>query len=185
MAEVGGHATLQMVADRSGLTANAMYHYFASKEALFDAVVELNDKEFWTTMSSSVRDATTLSEELVAVIDALGEFMHRNPTFSVLLARAMPRVMLEPRPLEGRARDFCEGFAHRAVTRGEISEVQRDWLVGLIASNLMGAVMVQPGLRAHALNGLRWFFAHAALVANASDTRPEGQARRSLANRHG
>jgi AcrR family transcriptional regulator len=165
MAEVGARATLHMVAERSGLSANAIYHYFPSKRAMFEAVVDLNEREFWSTMGDAVVGASSLSEELVGLVNALDEFLRRNPTFSVLIARSMPRVMLDEHPIPPRARAFCEGFADRAVERSEITRAQHGWLVGFIAANLMGVVMVQPTLRQPALDGLRWFFAHAPLVA--------------------
>ena len=132
----GGLEALSMrgVAERVGVSATALYHHFANKQALVDAVVQMAFERFGAEMEQAARAHPTGSLERVA---ALGEAYVRfavehEAYFRVIFSIAAPN----PREVE----DLPHGAGY-PLLRQSIAEA--------MASGAMRAA--DPDLMAHYL----------------------------------
>ncbi len=101
---------LREIATRIGVSQPALYHYFASKEALVDAVVEWRREDArakQAAVTKGLEGATSLRQGLVAIAESLTHLWHspENEDFHRLILSELTKQG----PLAARLqRDFIE-----------------------------------------------------------------------------
>lgn len=125
-AESGYHAaTFQAVANRANLTRPAINHYFASKQLLYQAVLNRNES-ILESAAAQARTESSLIGRLSSVIYAfaqLGEADRTAAAFAVtavLDAQHDPELRLLVGDLQGPTRDFLTEAITEAIDRGEL-----------------------------------------------------------------
>lgn len=127
-------ASIKLISERSGLPASSIYHHFANKDELIEAVI--NDSfEDWVAAITSVPalgdDAPVDPEEtFVAVFRHAGERLAEYPAF----LRLGLLLTLEQRPDEPAARRRFA--AARAETLARLRELYQGFFGGLDADSI-------------------------------------------------
>ncbi|HEU4699339.1 MAG TPA: TetR/AcrR family transcriptional regulator [Gemmatimonadales bacterium] len=149
-----GRATLQDVADRAGVTKGALYHYFASKEELFLALVRdrLGPPPGVCEPPPCPIEGTR-EEILTALVERL--WSHFRQPGQIELTRLMitelakfpelERILFEEVTLPGRRllRQALQG----GVERGEFGACEADAVVAIIPHMVMGLALGQHVFR--------------------------------------
>lgn len=142
-AELGfSSATLSKVAELAGITPSAMYYYYDSKSALFEAVFFDVAPKQWKTIGPMVEDSTSVREVLETLFRSRGG--QRPPYVSKFMA-SMPTVAkLHPEfshLLKARAEFQAEGFsliAKMGVDNGEFEGFTIDEATEVIRTIVIG-----------------------------------------------
>ena len=126
-AEAGfGGATMQLIADMSGLPKANLHYYFATKEDLYRQVVR-NIFEIWLHAAGSMDEAAGPAEGIGAYIDAKMEISRRHPHGSkVWASEVMHGAPVIQDYLETTLRDWTEGRARviqRWIDEGRMARV--------------------------------------------------------------
>lgn len=69
-------ASVQAIVDSAKVTKPTLYYYFASKAALYTALVDSAHDERYRLMQEAAAKGTTLKEKLVEILNALFEFLN-------------------------------------------------------------------------------------------------------------
>ncbi len=147
---------LREIAERIGVSQPALYHYFASKEALVDAVVDWR-REDAQAKQAAVRQrlegAKSLRQGLVAIAESLAHLWHspENEDFHRLilseLTRRGPLADRLERDFIGPGLQWAEGLFSTLIKIGKV----RDLDPGLLAVQFIGPFLMmglwhrQPG----------------------------------------
>jgi TetR/AcrR family transcriptional regulator len=135
-AEAGfGGATMQLIADMAGLPKANLHYYFATKEALYRAVVE-RIFQIWLQAADVFDAASGPAEGLGAYIDAKMEISRRYPNGSkVWASEVMHGAPVIQDYLETTLRDWTRGRAaviRRWIAEGKMADVNPEHLLYML-----------------------------------------------------
>ena len=135
-AEAGfGGATMQLIADMAGLPKANLHYYFATKEALYRAVVE-RIFTVWLQAADVFDAAAGPAEGIGAYIDAKMEISRRHPNGSkVWTSEVMHGAPVIQDYLETTLRDWTEGriaVIQRWIDEGKMKPVNPRHLLYLL-----------------------------------------------------
>ena len=127
-AEAGyGGATMQLIADMAGLPKANLHYYFATKEALYRAVVERIFK-IWLKAANVMDDAAGPAEGIGAYIEAKMEISRRHPNGSkVWASEVMHGAPVVQDYLETTLREWTAGRSaviERWIAEGKMAPVE-------------------------------------------------------------
>ena len=163
--------TNRSIAESSGLTSGAIYHYFSSKAELYVAVYEVVVERVFSRLETAIAGRHSLVEQYAAVLDAVAELNRADPTLPAFVvgvaSDAQRHPELDPllRPLRRRTAAFFHRLVADAAGRGELSpdtdlRAVED-LLNAVVSGLarLSAVTRDPRRHAAAVDALQQFFA--------------------------
>lgn len=135
-AEAGfGGATMQLIADLAGLPKANLHYYFATKEALYRAVVE-RIFTVWLQAADVFDAAAGPAEGIGAYIDAKMEISRRHPNGSkVWASEVMHGAPVIQDYLETTLRDWSAGrvkVIERWIAQGQMAPVNPEHLLYLL-----------------------------------------------------
>lgn len=149
-----GATTNRLIADAAGITTGAIYHYFASKQELYEAVFA-EVEEFVSARLSAARDDAPpqFTAQLRALLEEAVQLNREDSS----LARFLVTVPTDVRRHPGLAPLFDQLTAYHARllgpvvdearARGELAEdVARGAVLGVLAVVLTGLVEVSANL---------------------------------------
>jgi AcrR family transcriptional regulator len=156
-------ATMRGIAAEAGLTVMALYHYASSKEALFDLVFKEGIGDIYAEYERVVAGASTLVDEIDALLDHTRTVLLDRPEHTLLTLRALvDREQAGDTHLdlwEGAVASFFIDLADRAAARGEISLDERADLVSLLSTLLWGITAInahEPTALARTIDAAKW-----------------------------
>jgi AcrR family transcriptional regulator len=118
-AEKGFERTsLQDVARSVGLSKAAVYHYFQTKQIIYDAIVENLLDGLFVYAQESVERADTFPEKLRQLMIAHADYFERNHTDFVTLLHAVGGIGTIPGPRQADVRDRYEAYARDLMAAG-------------------------------------------------------------------
>ncbi len=139
----GGYPTLSMrsVADRVGLTATAIYHYFDSKDELVTRVVQSGYHRFGEYFSQAADQHPVGSlERLLALGDAYVRFALENQEYF----RVLYNIQARPREVQelpgGGGYDLLRGCVVEAMEAGNLREGNPDLIAHYLWTSVHGLV---------------------------------------------
>ena len=163
--------TNRSIAEASGLTSAAIYHYFSSKADLYVAVYEAVVDRVFSAFEKAIVGHDTLVEQYVAVLDAVGVLNREDPTLPAFVVGAASDAQRHPelkdllRPLRRRTAGFFRRMVTEAAQRGELGpdtdlRAVED-LLNAVLSGLARLSAVTGDARRHAaaVQALQRFFA--------------------------
>ena len=116
--------TNRSIAEASGLTSGAIYHYFSSKAELYVAVYEVVvDRVFSRVREGDRRPPHAWSSQYAAVLDAAAELNRADPTLPAFVvgvasdAQRHPELIDLLRPLRRRTTAFFRRLVADAADR--------------------------------------------------------------------
>jgi len=135
-AEAGyGGATMQLIADLAGLPKANLHYYFATKEALYRAVVERIFR-IWLKAADAMDEAAGPTEGIGAYIDAKMEISRRHPNGSkVWASEVMHGAPVIQDYLETTLREWTAGRVEvikRWIAEGKMAPVNPDHLLYML-----------------------------------------------------
>jgi AcrR family transcriptional regulator len=149
-AELGYEATTnRAIAEASGITPGAIYHYFDSKADLYAAVYEEIYDRVFSTLEQAIAGHPTLLDQFAAAIVAAGELNVQDPTLPAFdrgvsaEAKRHPELNDLLRPLRRRNTMFFRKMVAAAAERGELADdVDRRGLEDLLSAVAFGLVRI-------------------------------------------
>jgi AcrR family transcriptional regulator len=148
--------SLEQVAARAGVSRATLYHHFAGRDALLDALTDRSVLEVTTAVAGARTEEGAAGEAMERVLRAAWQVVGRYRGLVIVnprrLERAELRARLEP----------ALGPIRRLILRGQRSgefdpELPADWLIGVItdlihsASGQVTAGAMAPEAAEHAL----------------------------------
>lgn len=114
------------IAEASGLTTGAIYHYFSSKQDLFFAAFEGVMDHIYGRFEEAVKDCESLLDAFSVMLDEAVRLNREDPTLAgfVVAGRTDGHRYPELAPLleePVQRRNFYDGLLARAMARGELS----------------------------------------------------------------
>lgn len=91
-------AHLQRIASRVGVQKTALYYYFPSKEALYEAVLARMLAVFERVVLGALEAPGSFEERLARLLDALNDVLAERPTYAQILMR----IFVDRVPLKGK-----------------------------------------------------------------------------------
>ncbi len=153
LAEGGVKAlSMRVVADRVGLSATALYHYFESKDALVGRVVERGFRRFGEYLQEAVdREREGSLERLIAIGEGYVRFAFENQEYFRVLYNIQARI---PRELE----DLPGGGGYHqlrqcvvdAMESGAIREANPDLVAHYLWTSVHGLVTLRLACKVEA-----------------------------------
>lgn len=144
-------AVITMISQSSGVTPGAMYHYFASKEAIALAVVDTG-RDTWAKVPASAPEDSPLS---VLIVKTLGQALLLDHD---IVVQASFRLTFEPGAIPSSADSFSrtwleattDSFA-AAITAGELgAEANPEQLAWNLLSGFVGTYSLIEALEGKA-----------------------------------
>jgi AcrR family transcriptional regulator len=133
------------VAEASGLTTGAIYHYFESKQNLYIAAHEGVQEQIYERFAQAVIGLDSLFEEICAVLDEAVQLNREDPYLARFLLSRNTDVQrypeLEPvadAPLQRTV--FFGAMLQRAIDRGELTEQTAPMVLDVIRVITAGLV---------------------------------------------
>ena len=163
--EVGfAMTTNKHLARKAGITTGALYHYFASKMALYAAVYSEVQERVYAEFGAAAGGATTFVAQFEAVLEAAHELNRADPSLArfvgaahVDIARSDElRAVLTPE-MAARA-GFVTMMVDAGVATGEIRAADREMvgvLVRMLFAGLTDAVSSDTRQHRMAVDGIR------------------------------
>jgi AcrR family transcriptional regulator len=156
-------ATMRGIASDAGLTVMAVYHYAASKGALFDLVFKEAVGDIYAEYERVVAGSSTLVDEIDALIDHTRTVLLDRPEHTQLTLRALvDREQDGSTHLdlwEGAVASFFTDLADRAAARGEIAAAERTDLVSFLSTLLWGITAInayEPSALDRTTHAAKW-----------------------------
>jgi AcrR family transcriptional regulator len=145
-------STNRRVADDAGISAAAIYHYFASKTQMYAAVYDDVQRRVYERFEQAAAPAGRFLDKLDAVLDAAHELNRTDPTLALFIGAARVDV-LRNRELAAVVRQtdhfVTGGFFDRiidvGVLTGEVRADQRDHVITLISTLMVGLTDAASG----------------------------------------
>ncbi len=116
------------LAEAAGLTTGAIYHYFSSKSAIYEAAYQEVQDVVYGTLAEVTAGLPTLLDQLHAMLDAavaLNDSDQSLAGFALTAsfdARRHPELQALLAPMVGRGPRFLHGLAADAAVRGELAD---------------------------------------------------------------
>jgi AcrR family transcriptional regulator len=163
--------TNRAIAEAAGITTGAIYHYFASKAEMYEAVYLETLDHVYAEFEGAVAGPTTLLEQFSALLDAAVRLNDEDPSLSGFVVGIASETQRHPdlaerlRPFRGRNTRFLRGLVESAADRGELAgDVEPRAVEDLLAAVLAGlarfsAVTGDGRRHADAVAALKRFFA--------------------------
>jgi AcrR family transcriptional regulator len=129
---------LEQVAARAGLSRATLYHHFAGRDALLDALTERSINEVATAIASARPGEGRASDAMERVLLAAWEVIGRYRGLVIVNPRRLDRAVLRARlePALGPVR----ALIIRGQRDGEFDpELPADWLIGVITDAIHAA----------------------------------------------
>lgn len=128
-AEVGySLATNSEIAQAAGLTTGAIYHYFDSKQELYEAVAEETWRRCLETFEAAARNKRGIRAKLIAILDSAVALNRENPAMASFVVTAPVEVRRHPElaaALAAASQPIAQLFAdlvRDAVENGELTD---------------------------------------------------------------
>lgn len=141
---------LEQVADQAGVSRATLYHHFASRDALLDALTDRSVAEVTSAVQAARPDEGTPAEAIERVLLAAWQVIGRYRGLVIVNPQRLPRAELR--------RQLAPALApiHSLIVRGQHSgefdpELPADWLISAVidlihaASRQVTAGAMQPG----------------------------------------
>jgi AcrR family transcriptional regulator len=137
-------ASMEEIAERSGITKALLYQYFGSKEGLYEATIERGRADLFAALQAAVKDEPPGASRLVAFVNGSFDYIERHRSVSWLLsgeassaavnamrdrnAELVGELLAETMTQQGRVPDAeaLTILAHSLVAAGE--QVARWWI---------------------------------------------------------
>jgi AcrR family transcriptional regulator len=156
--------TNKHLAQKAGITTGALYHYFESKTALYQAVYGEVQDQVYAVFAAAVAAAETFVAQFEAVLEAAHELNRADPSLARFVGAARIdmarsdelRVVLTPE-MTMRA-GFVARMVDNGVVTGEIRPDDRATvrvLVRMLFVGLTDAVSSDPRQHRLAVDGIR------------------------------
>jgi AcrR family transcriptional regulator len=119
--------TNRSIAQASGITSGAIYHYFDSKAELYAAVYEQVYDRVFTELERAVVGVDGLLGQYAAALDAAAELNMQDPSLPAFAigvagdAQRHPELKDLLRPLRRRNAEFFKRLVRDAAARGELA----------------------------------------------------------------
>lgn len=110
--------TLQNVAVEIGITKAALYHYYPTKQAMYDAIVAHLLEQLQVWVRRQVDSAAPYEVQLKQLMISHAEFFEENYTAFVTLLHGVAGLNRQFSPAEAAIRDRYEGFVRDLVAAG-------------------------------------------------------------------
>lgn len=158
-ADSGYEATsVKQIAEAAGLTHNALYHYFPSKEALFRAVMQDADGLLLDVYRGAVAGVSGFTARMAALVDATQALHAADPSLAAFLSLAQVEShrLRGPAPASpatspeaGDVIRFLAGLVDDAWRAGELApDVDPAGVVAMILAGTLGlalyATLIDP-----------------------------------------
>ncbi len=135
-------ARMKTIAEAAGLDKATIYHYFGSKEELYNTVLEDVLNSFIALASKGFDHDTDPGDELTEFVDVLLDFLNRHRSFALILRRefsgpgmargSFPKQAL--RPLIHQVRRYIDD----SVLKGEMRRIDSEHVLFSIYEILFG-----------------------------------------------
>lgn len=119
--------TNRAIAEASGVTSAAIYHYFSSKAELYAAVYEVVVDRVFSSLERAIVGHDTLVGQFTAVLDAVAVLNLEDPTLPAFVVGVATDAQRHPelkgllRPYRRRSSAFFRRLVTNAAARGELS----------------------------------------------------------------
>ncbi len=163
--ELGYAATTNKhLAANAGVPTGAIYHYFDSKLALYQAVNEETQRVVYDRFERGVAGATSFIAGIELVLDIAHELNNTEPSLARFLGAVRVDVRRNPelretfRAATRRRETFFESLVELGIATGELREADRVRVVTLIRVVLIGlvdAVSDDTSLHLTAVEGIK------------------------------
>jgi AcrR family transcriptional regulator len=135
--------TIGAVGRRLGITDSAIHHYFPTKDALIDAVVQRAVERQTSQMQALVEPGGL---EAIRHMAAWGEIIEDTPELVALQVVLSSEAILDDSPVRSQVvrryaaiRDLAVGLIRQGIERGEIrADIDADWESSALISYLDG-----------------------------------------------
>lgn len=120
--------TNRAIAEASGLTTGALYHYFESKADLYAAVYEEVYDRVFGTLDTAIAGHASLVDQFTAAMVAVGELNVSDPTLPAFDRGVAGEAQIHPelnellRPLRRRNALFFRRMVAGSAARGELAD---------------------------------------------------------------
>ncbi len=120
--------TNRLIAEASGITSGAIYHYFSSKADLYQAVYAETIDEVYAAFDAGAARRHTLLGQFSEVLDEACALNERDSSFGGFVISVASEIQRHPdladlvRPLRVRSAMFFPDLVRQAVERGELAD---------------------------------------------------------------
>lgn len=147
-------AHLQIIASQAGVQKTAIYYYFPSKAALYNAVLKNILEHFESVLSRVISGSGSHAEKLSNLVDAFNDIFAERPTYSKIIVRFFvdsPDVLQEDiqvyvhRPVGQILRFIREGKEQGVFTKASARHFLQSAVGAMVfhyASGAFGAAML-------------------------------------------
>lgn len=156
------HTTLREVAETAGLSAGTLYHYFGSKNALYQQAYLWAVHDQLGAAREACAGLTTVRDKVVAILDSAHARSVSAPDVGLFLLRAWVERNAEdqePLPVPQEVLDFYGAIASEGVASGELTEDQVPQVIDAIRCMTWGisAITVTGRQPIDGVNGMKLF----------------------------
>lgn len=130
--------SLEQVAARAGISRATLYHHFAGRDALLDALTARSIAEVTAAIETARPSADSATDAMARVLSAAWQVIGRYRGLVIVNPRRLERGELRARmePALGPVR----ALIHRGQRSGEFDrEVPADWLIGVVTDLIHAA----------------------------------------------
>ncbi|MEP7115569.1 MAG: TetR/AcrR family transcriptional regulator [Ilumatobacteraceae bacterium] len=137
-------ATNRNLGVEAGLTAGAIYHYFASKLDLYVAVHEDAAERVYSRLSAATSGLPTFRGRIEAVLEASHEMNREDPSLAQFLGavrvdmRRNPELRKALQKSDVKRASFFDSIIDVGLETGEIDPSNRDQVSALVFTLLVG-----------------------------------------------
>jgi AcrR family transcriptional regulator len=139
-------SSMQAVAERAGITAPTLYHYFPSKVAIFQTVGDEVLAESKRRADAATTEPGDARRQIAAILRALGEWIVERPEIASFIASYAAEVARnrEVRRVSPAERwtdpiEYYAKFARDGLERGEIvDDLEPETIAGLVQGLIYG-----------------------------------------------
>ena len=137
-------ATNRNLGAEAGLTAGAIYHYFASKLDLYVAVHEDAAEQVYSRLSAAVGGVPTFRGRIEAVLEAAHEMNKEDPSLAQFLGalrvdmRRNPELRKALQKSDVTRSTFFDSIIDVGLETGEIDPSNRDQVGAVVVTMLVG-----------------------------------------------